>query len=242
MKRLVFLVSVIAFTLNLMAQGKRDYVDLGLSSGTLWATCNLGAKSPEQFGDYYGWGETKPHFYKDKWSKPLQEGYYGYCWPNYRLCNRSFKTLTKYCCHEMYGNKGFTDNRVLLNPEDDAASVIMGRQWHIPTEEQWQELIDEGVWTWTNNYKNTSVSGYIVANRYNNDVHIFLPDAGFYDTNRFCQGGYTGDYWSSSLDRDNSSYARFVSFHYDDCYVVRNNRYYGISIRAVRSHGDEVSR
>lgn len=243
MKRLVLLlIAAMMFTLNLMAQGKRDYVDLGLSSGTLWATCNLGAKSPEQFGDYYGWGEIKPHFYKGKWSKPLQEGYYGYCWPNYRLCNRSFKLLTKYCCHEEYGNKGFTDYRVLLNPEDDAASVVMGRQWHIPTEEQWQELIDEAVWTWTENYHNTSVSGYIVANRHNKDVHIFLPAAGFYDKNRFFQGGFTGDYWSSSLDSDDSSYAWFVSFHHDDCNVVRNNRYYGISIRAVRSLGDEVSR
>lgn len=228
---------------GIMAQGRNSYVDLGLSSGTLWAACNVGAKSPEQFGYYLGWGETVPHFYKGKWSKPLQEGYYGYCWPNYRLCNRSYKALTKYCCHEERGDNGFTDFRVLLNPEDDAATAVMGRQWNIPTEEQWQELIDECRWTWTDNYKNTSVSGYIVSNRYNKDIHIFLPAAGFYDSKYFSQGGVTGDYWSSSLDKDNSSFARFLSFHPNGHYeMVSNNRYYGISVRAVRLLGDEVSR
>ena len=242
MKRLISLIAVMMFAIGVMAQGKNGYVDLGLSSGTLWAACNVGAKSPEQFGDYFGWGEIVPHFYKGKWSKPMQEGYYGYCWPNYRLCNRSFKLLTKYCCHEEYGNDGFTDYRIMLNPDDDAASVIMGKKWCMPTEEQWQELIDECQWTWTDNYKNTSVAGYIVANRHKNKVHIFLPAAGFYDRNLFHQGGITGDYWSSSLDRNNSSYARFVSFHDNNCDIVSNNRCYGISIRAVRVPGDEVSR
>ena len=158
-------------------------------------------------------------------------------------CNRSYKALTKYCCHEERGDNGFTDFRVLLNPEDDAATAVMGRQWNIPTEEQWQELIDECRWTWTDNYKNTSVSGYIVSNRYNKDIHIFLPAAGFYDSKYFSQGGVTGDYWSSSLDKDNSSFARFLSFHPNGHYeMVSNNRYYGISVRAVRSLGDEVSR
>ncbi len=237
---------------GIMAQGKNSYVDLGLSSGTLWATCNVGAKSPEQPGFYLGWGETEPHFYKGKWSKPLEEGYEGYCWPNYKLCNHSYIQLTKYCCQEERGDDGFTDYRVLLNPEDDAATANMGRHWNIPTEEQWQELIDECQWTWTNNYNNTSVAGYIVSNSYNNDshislsnkiTHIFLPAAGFYDRKSFNQYGFTGDYWSSSLDINNSSFARFLSFHPGDDYImVSNNRFYGISVRAVRSFGDEVSR
>jgi len=243
MKRLISLIAVMMLAIGVMAQGKKSYVDLGLSSGTLWAACNVGAKSPEQSGYYFGWGETEPHFYKGKWSESLEIGYDGYCWPNYKLCNRSYIALTKYCCHEERGYNGFTDYRVLLNPEDDAATIVMGRQWSIPTEEQWQELIDECRWTWTDNYNNTSVAGYIVSNLYNKDIHIFLPAAGFYDRKSFNQYGFTGDYWSSSLDRNNSSFARFLSFHPVDNYVmVSNNRYYGISARAVRSFGDEVSR
>ncbi len=234
MKRLISLFAAVMIVIGVMAQGKKSYVDLGLSSGTLWATCNVGAKSPEQYGDYFGWGEIVPHFYRGRWSKPLQDGYYGYCWPNYRLCNRSFKALTKYCCNPEYGDNGFTDYRIMLNPEDDAASVVMGKGWCIPTEEQWRELIDECRWTWTDNYKNTSVAGYIVAHRYKQGVHIFLPAAGFYDKNRLNQVAITGDYWSSVLDRDNSSFAIFVSFHYGYCDIVSNNRFYGISVRAVR--------
>ncbi|MBR4676833.1 MAG: hypothetical protein IKO99_02395 [Bacteroidales bacterium] len=234
MKRLLLLIFVMMFSLSIMAQGKKDYVNLGLSSGTLWAACNVGAESPEQSGGYFGWGETVPHFYNGKWSQPLKEGCYGYCWANYKYCNLSFKQLTKYCCQEEYGEGGFTDYRVLLSCEDDAAYVIMGRKWQIPTEEQWQELLDECQWTWTDNYNNTSVAGYIVANRYKKDAYIFLPAAGFYDKNFFYQGNLTGDYWSSSLDKNNSSYARFVSFNSGGCRVVSNNRFYGISIRAVR--------
>lgn len=217
-----------------MAQSNKNYVDLGLSSGTLWATCNVGAKFPEQFGDHFGWGEIIPHFNKGKWSEPLYPGYYGYVWTNYKHCKRGYVSLTKYCCHADYGDNGFTDYRIMLTTDDDAAYQIMGKKWIIPTEEQWQELIDECLWTWTDNYNNSSVAGYIVAHRYKKDVHIFLPAAGFYDKNFFSQCGITGDYWSSTLDKNNSSFAIFVSFHNGNYHIVSNNRYYGISIRAVR--------
>jgi len=108
MKRLVSLFVAMMLTISIMAQSNKNYVDLGLSSGTLWATCNVGAKFPEQFGDHFGWGEIIPHFNKGKWSEPLYPGYYGYVWTNYKHCKRGYVSLTKYCCHADYGDNGFT--------------------------------------------------------------------------------------------------------------------------------------
>ena len=85
------------------------YVDLGLPSGTLWATCNVGASAPEEYGDYFAWGETEPKDYYD--------------WSTYKWCNGNEETLTKYCDESSFGYNGFVDNKTELDPEDDAACV-----------------------------------------------------------------------------------------------------------------------
>ena len=110
-----------------------EYVDLGLPSGLLWATCNVGATSPEDYGDYFAWGETQP---KDT-----------YEWSTYQYCNGSYNTLTKYCSNSSYGYNGFTDNLTTLLPEDDAATANWGGNWRMPTKEEFQEL-----------YNNTTVT------------------------------------------------------------------------------------
>ena len=107
-----------------------EWVDLGLPSGTLWATMNVGASSPEDCGYYFAWGETST---KD-----------AYEWSNYIWCNGSENTLTKYCSEKDYGE---VDNRTLLLPEDDAATVNWGAAWRMPTEAQMQELITRCKWT-----------------------------------------------------------------------------------------------
>lgn len=86
-----------------------DWVDLGLPSGTLWATCNVGADTPEGIGDYFAWGETSP--------KDL------YDWKSYQYGNWTFEQfeITKYCTDSCYGLDGFVDNLTLLEPKDDAA-------------------------------------------------------------------------------------------------------------------------
>ena len=97
------------------------YVDLGLPSGLLWATCNLGANNPEDYGDYFAWGETQP---KDDFS-----------WTNYQYCMGSFNTLTKYCNNPDIGYNGFIDDLTTLLPEDDAATANWGDEWRMPPKE-----------------------------------------------------------------------------------------------------------
>ena len=87
----------------------REYVDLGLPSGTMWATCNIGANYPEDYGDYYAWGETETKS--------------NYDWSTYKWCKGSEDTLTKYCTDNDYGT---VDNKTVLDPEDDAAHVKWG--------------------------------------------------------------------------------------------------------------------
>lgn len=100
-----------------------EWVDLGLPSGTLWATCNIGANSPEQAGDYFAWGETAP---KEEYS-----------WSNYKWCEGSINTMTKYCNSSDWG---VVDNKMTLDPEDDAATVNWGSNWCMPTADQIAEL------------------------------------------------------------------------------------------------------
>lgn len=109
--------------------GSHDYVDLGLPSGLLWATCNVGADNPEDYGDYFAWAETEP--------KSV------YNWSTYKYCDGGYYyKLTKYCTRSDFGNNGFTDNLTVLLPEDDAATANWGNGWRMPTENEWRELID----------------------------------------------------------------------------------------------------
>ena len=146
-----------------------EYVDLGLPSGLLWATCNVGANSPYEAGDYFAWGETEP---KET-----------YDWSTYKWCEGDKKSLTKYTIPE--GSTGFVDYKTRLEPADDAAHVNWGSNWRMPTEEEWQELRE-----------NCDIYGSFVVSRINGNS-ISLPFAGYKgdggnDINE-------AHYWSSSL-------------------------------------------
>ena len=110
-----------------------EYVDLGLPSGLKWASCNLGATSPEQPGDYYAWGETEP---KED-----------YAWDTYKHAKATEYTLTKYCTDVEMGLDGFTDGKTQLEPADDAATVRLGAPWRMPTEAEAEELLNGCTWT-----------------------------------------------------------------------------------------------
>ena len=135
----------------------RSYVDLGLTSGTLWATCNVGADKPEGYGDLFAWGETE------------SKNSYSYDWAHYTWCQGSNTTFTKYCNSE---RNGIVDNRTTLDFADDAAFTHWGSNWRMPTQTEMDELKTECTWTWTTQH---GVNGYRVTGP--NGKSIFLPAA-----------------------------------------------------------------
>ena len=193
-------------------------VDLGLPSGIKWASCNVGAEKPEDYGNYYAWGEVLP---KEDYS-----------WATYKYANgTSWKDpkLTKYCTEADYGDNGFTDNKTTLESEDDAAHVNWGGSWHMPTDAEWQELQDNCTWTWTTQ---NGINGYRVASKTNSNS-IFLPTAGYrYDTILNGVGNY-GNYWSSSLNEDYPDRAWSLVFRSGYVYRSNSDRLYGQSVRPV---------
>jgi uncharacterized protein (TIGR02145 family) len=195
-----------------------DYVDLGLPSGTLWATFNLGASSPEDYGDYFAWGETTTKS--------------SYSWSTYKYCNGSYDKLTKYCYNASYGYNGFTDNLAILEPSDDAATVQWGSGWRMPTQEEWQELRNNTTVTWTTQ---NGVNGRLFTA--SNGNSLFLPAAGCRFESSLYDVGSSGRYWSSLLIAASPRYAKYFYFRSDYCSMNYDDRYYGQSVRPVRSSG-----
>ena len=126
------------------------WVDLGLPSGLKWATCNVGAANPWEYGDYFAWGETKPKSVYDMST---------YKWYKYEGPREYDYTIIKYNC---YSKHGIVDNKDVLDLVDDAASVNMGGRWRMPTLEEQHELINNCYWEWTDDYIGKGVAGYIV--------------------------------------------------------------------------------
>ncbi|MBR0526149.1 MAG: Ig-like domain-containing protein [Prevotella sp.] len=200
---------------------KTEYVDLGLPSGTLWATYNIGADSPEDYGDYFAWGETEGY----------NDGKTKFDWSTYKWCEGSNSTMTKYCTNSSYGYNGFTDDKTELDLEDDAAYVNWGPKWRMPSEEQFSELINSSYTTteWTTM---NGVNGRKITSNTNGNS-IFLPAAGYRDNSSLFDGGSGGDYWSRTLYSDGPSIAWGLYFHSGGVYTS-DYRYYGQSVRPVR--------
>ena len=186
-------------------------VDMGLS--VQWASCNVGASSPEDYGDYFAWGETQP-----------KSGYYD--WASYSLCNGTYKTLIKYNLMEDYG---VVDNKSLLDQTDDAASVNWGDGWRIPTQSEMHELGQLCTWVWTTQ---GGKNGYRVTSNINGNS-IFLPAAGVRNDITPYDLDAVGSYWSMTNDIQNTPYAYRMDF--DSSGIGRSGFYraYGMSIRPV---------
>ena len=196
------------------------FVDLGLPSGLLWAVCNVGADNPEDYGDYFAWGETQPKS--------------TYNWSTYQYANGTSlddPQLTKYCNNPTYGYNGFTDNVTTLLPEDDAAMANWGSGWRMPTEEEWQELYNNTTNTWTTQ---NGVHGRLFTA--SNGNSLFLPAAGERWDDEFSGAGYYGTYWSSSLCTDRPIGAWSFIFSSDNTFVAGFGRCDGRSVRAVREN------
>lgn len=188
-------------------------VDLGLS--VQWATCNLGANVPEEYGDYYAWGEIEPKA--------------EYSWANYKW-GTSESDLFKYNTNSF---KGTVDNKAVLDLEDDVANVTLGGKWRMPTEKDWIELLDKCTWTWITQ---KGVNGRLVTGP--NGKSIFLPAAGLRINSDYSDYGNRGYYWYSSIDID--VYSPFCAmnflFNSDEVGVSSSSRYFGLPVRPVLSN------
>ena len=193
-----------------------EWVDLGLPSGLLWAECNLGAAKPEEYGDYYAWGETAPKSVYD--------------WSTYLYCNGNYDQLTKYCNNPEYGYNGFTDNLTTLQPSDDAATAKLGNGARMPTADEWRELIANTTTEWTT--MNGVYGRKLTAS---NGKSLFLPAAGYRYGSELYSAGERGLYWSSSLYADYPYDAWFFLFYADGQYMYYYYRCIGRSVRPVRS-------
>lgn len=197
----------------------KEYVDLGLPSGTYWAKMNLGATSIEDYGDVYSWGETTT---KTIWDDS------NYIFYKKGEVNGYTKYITEHDANEM-GYQGFYDNKTVLELQDDAAHAEMGGSWRMPTKEDFDELLAncESSWTTYNN-----VYGYKFTAK--NNSWIFLPagGAGGFD-GRFYQGE-DGSYWASSLYTSYCDMVWRIYFSEDfQCSVINAWRGYGYSVRGV---------
>ena len=195
------------------------YVDLGLPSGTLWATCNVGADTPEGYGDYFAWGETAPKTTYD--------------WDTYKYCNGAPRQLTKYCVQPEYGYNGFTDSLTLLQPQDDAATANWGDGWCIPYPEQWEEL-------WYNTVFEQSIQNGVKGILFTatNGRSLFLPAAGgISGTSHLFPPITSNYYWSNSLECYSGWQFRAECLCFENDYINIESTYRckGRSVRPVRS-------
>ena len=228
-------------------------VDLGLPSGTLWAKRNVGAKYPWNYGNYYAWGETRTKRY--------------YTGNSYTFFNFNGGTgcingsITKYCYNHRgnFGKNGYIDNLIILLPTDDAATINWGTNYQMPTEPDFEELINHCYWVWTNDYDGHGVKGFIVYKAKSDsekgvkvkeddmlssayslyDVHIFLPAAGQRVNSNLCFDNEHCEYWTSSLYNksynEGPAYARaFDNYNDINTYIYNCERYCGLSVRPIR--------
>lgn len=184
-----------------------EAVDLGLPSGIKWASCNVGATKPEEYGGYYAWGETEE---KDDYS-PETYLYY------------------KYVSGNIYENQNWINIGLEISGTGyDVAHVKWGENWRMPRKSEIQELVDNCNWIWTsyNGIEGQKVTGP-------NGNSIFLPAAGSRSGVNFDALGSYGFYWSGTLNEDNYDGPYCLDFDLNPAYWYHYVRYHGHSVRPV---------
>ena len=213
-------------------------VDLGLPSGTKWANMNLGATKPSDIGDYFAWGEIEPKldyteesykFYKSITTKVKDDDGFE--------TSKTISGYTKYVYDTKYAFEGICDNKTELENEDDAAYQILGKEWNIPTVEQWKELISQCEWV---EGKLNEKEGYKVIGP--NGNWIFMPGTGF-------ASGEASHYinihtniiydvpdvmWSNIVMYSCKNLYEYEEFESDQEVLARNDSYYGISWNGLK--------
>ena len=203
------------------------YVDLGLPSGLLWARCNIGADEPTEYGDYFMWGSTEPDTDKpcDWKHSPFNDGSADYD-------NKYFNSVQNKVCPNG-----------ILAPEYDAATVILGKDWRLPTKDDFEELINNTDNKWIKNYKGLDIKGRIFTSKNGeaakaNGAELFIPACGVRINSKFYKQGICVNCWSSSIDN-------IYNMHFSDAFclkatyllssmVMGDDRSYGFCLRAVK--------
>ena len=205
-----------------MEQTKQyEYVDLGLPSGLKWAKCNVGATSETDYGDYFQWGSTRPNT-ADECTRE-----------SYKFYNSAKYSLTKYCVTSLYGLFGIVDNKTTLDLEDDAARANMGGDWRMPTEAEFQELLDNTYNEWIEDFNGSGVNGRKFTSKIDTSKYVFIPAAGFRANDSVNYVGSDGDVWGSSLDISIPDYAWGLTLNSSVCCMGYSYRCYGRSVRGV---------
>ena len=191
-------------------------VDLGLPSGVLWSDVNLGASAPEDYGDFFAWGEVETKS--------------NYSWETYKYGKAN--ALTKYVPKNKansIGNNGFYDDKTQLERTDDAAAVNLGGKWRTPTKADWDELSENATWTWETL---NDIEGYRVTGP--TGKSIFLPTCGGYNGPTLRFAGFGGAYWTPSFVDENPVNGVYFYFRNGSRYFDDSERYFGRSIRPVK--------
>ena len=201
-------VDYVKFSAKSSTTEQHEAVDLGLPSGLKWATCNVGATKPEEAGGFFAWGEvaTKEDF----------------GWKTYKWCEGSYSTLTKY-------NENV--DVYTLEPEDDAAHVLWGGSWRMPTRNEFEELFDKCTRKFTTQ---NEVRGLLVTGPNGNS--IFLPFAGYNTGTAVTYTSNRGYWWTRNGNYGNKTmgYAFYSQYDQGRTFVhAQISRVYGLNIRAV---------
>ena len=180
-----------------------EYVDLGLPSGLKWATCNVGASNPQDYGLYFAWGETT-----------------GYTAEQVKSGERSFGPGS-------YKAASISTNLTL---EQDAAHIYMGGKWRMPTQEEYRELLDNCEVTWTTDYNSTGIAGIVFTSNVNGNS-VFFPASGYCFYSSVDDVGKYGYYWAASWYLPAKSL--YLYFNSSQNYVTNYDKYHGFSVRGV---------
>ena len=209
-----------------------EFVDLGLK--VKWATCNVGAEKPEDYGDYFAWGDTTTKYlpgYAQSESPQWKNGMWdGYTWGTYRFCNETYNSLFKYCNDSRSGFEGGTDTLTILTPADDVAHYKWGGNWRMPTQADFDELLKNCDCNYTTQ---NGVKGMNVTSKKDSSKSIFLPATGFREGTSFGGVGSYGNYWSSSLLQIDPQGAVLFRFYLGFNQISYQLRVNGYSVRPV---------
>ena len=205
-----------------MEQTKQyEYVDLGLPSGLKWAKCNVGATSETDYGDYFQWGSTRPNT-ADECTRE-----------SYKFYNSAKYSLTKYCVTSLYGLFGIVDNKTTLDLEDDAARANMGGDWRMPTEAEFQELLDNTDNEWIEDFNGSGGNGRKFTSKINGNS-IFIPASGVRSGSAFCYQDIFSHVWSSSLVTESPFFAWDLYFNSGGISAHSGSaRYFRFAVRGV---------